>query len=220
MKRSRQVATLLMILSLTLGLVACGGSSAAEAPQAEDAQTEEVEAETEEPSAEEGQPEAASEQAVVDLKDIRMAYIKDVASDDVAIVTGEWAGEAYDSVDALAKAIISGKIDVAVVSPDVASALYNATAGSLMAVDAIALPDEAARAVSVVSLPLFRSSPETVVSYVARHQELVSGQLGSDSFLIGSPMQRALASAISDAYVVDPSSVGGELPPDNFYFLG
>ena len=218
MKRSRQVATLLMILSLALGLVACGGSSAADAPQAEEAPAEATEEQA--ASEEEAKEEDAQGGETVPLEELRVAYVEGSVMDDVACVQAQWACEPYGSVDALAKAIIAGKVDVAVVSPDVASALYNATAGSLMAVDAVELPDESARAASVVSLPLFRSSPETVVAYVSRHQELVAGQLGQDSFLSGSPMQRELSSAISDAYVEDPSSIGGELPPDNFYFLG
>jgi|GEM_PF-3909206 len=224
MKRSRQVATLLMILSLALGLASCGGSSAADAPQAEEAPVEETTEEQEAPEAQgDEDPEEADDaqpKEPVSVEELRLAYVEGSVPDDVACVEGTWGCEAYDSVDALAQAIIAGNVDVAVVSPDVASALYNATAGSLMAVDAVALPDEPLRCTSVVSLPLFRSNPETVVSYVSRHQELVSQQVGQDCFLTGSPMQNALASAISDAYVENPSSVGGELPPDNFYFLG
>ena len=223
MKRSWQVATLLMILSLTLGLAACGCSRAADAPQAEESSTEETEEQTapeEDTQADAEQKGAEKGGEVVPVEELRVAYVEGSVPDDVSCVEGTWSCESYGSVDALAQAIIAGKVDVAVVSPDVASALYNATAGSLMAVDAIALPDEPVRAASVVSLPLFRSSPETVVAFVSRHQELVSGQVGQDCFLIGSPMQRGLSSAISDAYVENPSSVGGELPPDNFYFLG
>ena len=51
MKRSRQVATLLMILSLALGLASCGGSSATDAPQAEEAPVEETTEEQEAPEA-------------------------------------------------------------------------------------------------------------------------------------------------------------------------
>lgn len=224
MSTSRRVATVFMILSLAFALVGCSGTSGGDEPQTEpEAQEVVQEDEQESPEEEPVEEEPAADDTAADSSSegTRFASVADEAADDVALVAGEWGCSKLKSVDALANALINGEADYALVTPEVASALYNATAGGIMAVDAVRHGEaEPPCAVTVVRLPYFGTNPDDVVSYVARHQELVEASLGAGTFLRGSAMQRELTSAITDAYVEDPSSIGGTLPPDNFYFLG
>ena len=224
MSISRRVATAFMILSLAFALVGCSGASGGDEPQTEP-ETQEVvqEGEQESPEEEPVEEEPAADDTAADSSSegTRFASVADEAADDVALVAGEWGCSQLKSVDALANALINGDVDFALVTPQVASALYNATAGGIMAVDAVTHAEgEPPCAVAVVRLPYFGTSPDDVVAFVARHQELVEASYGAGTFLRGSVMQRELTSAITDAYVEDPSSIGGTLPPDNFYFLG
>ena len=224
MSISRRVATVFMILSLAFALGGCSGASGGDEPQTEP-ETQEVVQEGEQESPEEEPPteEPAADDAAADPSSAgtRFASVADEAADDVALVAGEWGCSQLKSVDALANALINGDVDFALVTPQVASALYNATAGGIMAVDAVRHGEaEPPCAVTVVRLPYFGTNPDDVVAFVARHQELVEASYGAGTFLRGSAMQRELTSAITDAYVEDPSSIGGTLPPDNFYFLG
>ena len=224
MSISRRVATVFMILSLAFALVGCSGASGGDEPQTEP-ETQEVvqEGEQESPAEEPPTEGPAADDAATDPSsaETRFASVADEAADDVALVAGEWGCSQLKSVDALANALINGDVDFALVTPQVASALYNATAGGIMAVDAVTHAEgEPPCAVAVVRLPYFGTNPDDVVAFVARHQELVEASYGAGTFLRGSAMQRELTSAITDAYVEDPSSIGGTLPPDNFYFLG
>ncbi len=224
MSISRRVATVFMILSLAFALVGCSGASGGDEPQTE-RETQEVvqEGEQESPAEEPPTEEPAADDAATDPSSAgtRFASVADEAADDVALVAGEWGCSQLKSVDALANALINGDVDFALVTPQVASALYNATAGGIMAADAVTHAEgEPPCAVAVVRLPYFGTNPDDVVAFVARHQELVEASYGAGTFLRGSAMQRELTSAITDAYVEDPSSIGGTLPPDNFYFLG
>ena len=224
MSISRRVATAFTILSLAFALGGCSGASGGDEPQTEP-ETQEVVQEGEQESPEEEPPteEPAADDAAADPSSAgtRFASVADEAADDVALVAGEWGCSQLKSVDALANALINGDVDFALVTPQVASALYNATAGGIMAVDAVRHGEaEPPCAVTVVRLPYFGTNPDDVVAFVARHQELVEASYGAGTFLRGSAMQRELTSAITDAYVEDPSSIGGTLPPDNFYFLG
>ena len=207
MKRAGQRVTLLMILSFALLVWGCGAATGNDSPQtggSEEATTQEQEpAPQEEPSA-----------------SVAMASLSDTNADDVNLVKGAYGCADIASVDALAKAFIAGEYDFALVTPEVASALYNATSGSVLAIDAVCGDDGVPRTVTVVSSAAFSRDPEAVVSYVSSHQELVNSSMGEGHFLRGSAMQRALTQAISEVFVIDPSRVGGELPPDNFYFLG
>lgn len=218
MFKPRQVASLLMILSLALAVTGCGGTSGSDAPQTEPADQDVAveQTETDAPSDEGDAAPAADPQE----GGLRLASVKGSCDEDVALLAGEWNCKAFDSVDSLAKAFIAGDVNIAVVAPDAAAALYNATGGSAMALDAVTDDASVPRSVSVVRMPAFTSNPDQVVAYVTRHQELVGASLGEDRFLRGSAMQRELTEAIEDAYVADSSRIGGELPPDNFFFLG
>lgn len=219
MKRFRQAVALLMILSLSLVLVACGGKSK---PDGDDSQaggepiedTQDQQGEPQDDGQQDADPEPGPSMS------LRIGSVEGLASEYVRQISSEWGCTEYSSIDSLAAAFISGEVDFAVVPPDVASALYNATGGALMAIDAIAPEEGSVSAASVVSLSFFKQDPESVVSYVSRHHEMVSGTLGEEAFLSGSKMQRELSDEIADYYVYDPTSVGSELPPDNFYFLG
>ena len=214
MSMSRKVATAFMILSLAFTLVGCGGTSGGDEPQTEPEAQETVQ--EDEQQEEQATEEATPEEPVSSGE--RLASIAGEVADDVALAANGEGSVEYKSVDALANALINGEVDLAVVTPEVSSALYNATAGSIMAIDAVANEGEAPHAVTVVRLPYFGTNAEDVVAYVAQHQSLVEGT--GATFLRGSAMQRELTDAITDAYVEDPSSIGGSLPPDNFYFLG
>lgn len=207
MKRAGQRVTLLMILSFALLMWGCGTATGNDSPQTGGG--EETTTQEQEPAPQE-QP----------AEGVAMASLSDTNADDVNLVKGMFGCTEVASVDALAKAFIAGEHDFALVTPEVASALYNATSGSVLAIDSVCGDDGIPRTVTVVSTSAFSQDPETVVSYVASHQELVNSAMGEGHFLRGSAMQRALTEAISDVYVTDPSRVGGELPPDNFYFLG
>lgn len=207
MKRAGQRITLLMILSFALLVWGCGAATGNDNPQTGGG---------EEPTTQEQEP-APQEQPSAS---VAMAALSDANADDVALVKGAYGCADVASVDALAKAFIAGEYDFALVTPEAASALYNATSGSVLAIDAVCGDDGAPRTVTVVSTAAFTQDPETVVGYVSSHQELINNAMGEGHFLRGSAMQRALTAAISEVYVTDPSRVGGELPPDNFYFLG
>lgn len=205
MHNARHVTLLTMILSLALALAACGGSGDADAPQTDEAPQEQVQ---EEPQTTQEAPSRA----------YVLASLSGLATEDVALVAGAQGCDEYDNVDDLAQALIHGEADLAIVDSGAASALYQATNGSVLAIDAVAR-DGQPLAVSVVSIPFFSSTPDEVVAYVSAHQELVAGN-GGATFLRGSQMQSELSEEILEAYVEDPSSVGGAQPPDNFYFLG
>jgi hypothetical protein len=87
-----------------------------------------------------------------------------------------------------------------------------------MAVDAVDAGDDLL-CVTVVRTEHFASDPDQVVEFVERHGELASGASGV-TFYLGSAMQSAVTEQLKDLYVQDASQVGGQLPPDNFYFLG
>lgn len=123
----------------------------------------------------------------------------------------------YGSLDELADALSSGKFDLAVVADVDSSVLYNLMEGRLLAVSATAGVD-GRLLVSVVSLDCFSKRPEEVVSYVTAEGDAADDQ-GLD-FFRGSAMQNELSLRIKYAYAEDPASVGNEMPPDNFYFLG
>ena len=55
----------------------------------------------------------------------------------MAVVGDAWGCDVSSSVDTLAKDLIAGRVDFAVVPSDMASQLYNATVGAVMAVDAV-----------------------------------------------------------------------------------
>ena len=202
MRHARVAISLSMTLSLVLVLTACGGARDEAAPQAEDEAAQET---------------LAQEQQPVESP-YRIASVRGQAPSGVAVVGDAWGCDASSSVDTLAKDLIAGRVDFAVVPSDMASQLYNATAGAVMAVDAVDAGD-GLLCVTVVRTEHFASDPDQVVEFVARHGELASGASGV-TFYRGSAMQSAVTEQLKDLYVQDASQVGGQLPPDNFYFLG
>lgn len=225
MCKFRQVATTMMILLLCLFLVGCGGKSGSDEPQTEvDEQQVEAPDETategDETTKDGGEVEADVDAGVVTSGQMKVACLEGSCEDEVALVERDYGCRYCKSVDGLARSIIDAEVDLAIVPPDVSAALYNATGGSIMAIDAVTDENGAPSAVCVIRIPYFTTDPESVVSFVAEHQKTVDHMVGEGRFLRGSAMQRELSASIADAYVEDASSVGGALPPDNFYFLG
>lgn len=210
----RGMLSALMILALALALGACGpgeGASEQDADAADTAQPEGAQAGDQAGDAG-GDPE--------DPKSTPLAIATVGGAEDVDLFLDTTAYKTYESVDELAVALAGGEVNVAVVPADAASRLYFATGGSLLAVDALIREDGTLPYVSVVSVSLFQGDPEAVVGYVAWHGGVAQGGAGAVAFVQGSQMQSAVTSVLKALYVEDPMLVGGELPPDNFYFLG
>ena len=224
MPTSRRIATATIILSLALALVGCHGTSGKADPQTEgNNQPVEQQSQTEDDAkakqgAEAKKDAETKEDATVDTHTVATLFDEDDGN--VALIRDDWEIDSYTSVDKLAKDMIAGKVNIALVAPDASAALYNATGGALMAFDAVLDEYGDCVAVTVVRNSFFSSNPDAVIEGINRHQELVSSTLGEDCFVRGSAMQRIVSDAITEAYVENPSSVGGSLPPDNFYFLG
>lgn len=205
----------LMAVLLCLALAGCGCSRRAdEAPEDTADGVEQVEPEP----APEGQPEeppATQAEHVVrvivgDGANDALTELEQIGDDEIACVITRGG-----SADYLAQSLKDGMVDVVVVPLDVAGLLYTGYECPSMAIDALAGDPPI---VSVVSYDFFREDPEAVVTYVARHRELA--EAADKTFYRGSKMQDVLGAAIADLYVANPSSVGDDLPPDNFYFLG
>ncbi len=234
---TRHVTTTFIILSLALGLSACQGANSTNPSPTDGGETVTQQQTDKGDTTDANGKSDATDKADAEKDDTE----KDEASDgkkqpttdpttiatllpegdaNVKMVADVWKVKSYDSVDKLANAFISGEVSIALVSAENAAALYNATNGSLMAVDTVLDESSEPVAVTVVLNSCFKSYPEVVLKGMEQHQKIVTDTLGSGYYLQGSAMQGVLSTAIATAYVENPSSVGGSLPPDNFYFLG
>lgn len=200
MAKDRPFGVVVATFMLSTTLVACGGGEATSAAS----------------SAASTGGEATSQAATVPAEShLVVGALNSVGGSKGAALAGSTVG--YDTVQDAAAALESGSVNVVVLGDADAAALYNAVEGRALVVDAVA--DEGdALVVSVVSLGSFSERPEEVVAYVAAHQAAVEADGGT--FYRGSAMQDSVSARIKNAYAEDPARVGGELPPDNFYFLG
>lgn len=202
MAKAQPFGTLVATLMLAATLAACGGGAGGNVATSGEGQGSDASA-------------TSAATGSENTSDLTVGALASVAESPAVAASG--AGSTYATMDELVAALRDGAIDVALVSDAEASVLYNALEGKALAVDAVQGADEML-VVSVVTSARFSESPESVVSYVAAHGAV--GEQGELTFYSGLAMQDAVSLRIKQAYAADPSSVGGSMPPDNFYFLG
>ena len=213
MVRARQHCSVTLSILAALALASCGGASGGDAAQADGSAVVEDAA----AAPDEGDAEPAAEDAEAAEPRALAGYL--VGQEALVSSVGDIVAlEPRDTLSEVARDLIAGDVDMAVVGPADASALYFACGGEVMAIDATADEEGGCVAVTVVSAPFLQRDPESALSYITAHEEAVAGS--GFSVLRGSALQDSLSAVIADVYVESPQLVGGDVPPDNFYFLG
>ncbi len=213
MNKSRVSQAFLALLAvlLVLNIAGCGRSGSSDAPEASSEEQAAGAGTQEEEGVEEGIATGPQVLVYEGASESETNAAKALAKGDLAcsVVTGVSEAD-------LAEALTSGSEAIVVAPLDMAARFFNSYECPCMAIDATA--NDTVPITSVVSLAFFGQDPETIVSYVAHHGE--SAASAGLTFYNGTAMNDYLSDALNSLYVMDPSVIGGQLLPDNFFFLG